>query len=164
MSVPPPLVFLVHGVLSEHYRKHHRDLDANHAEAFASTFLEKLFGPDVTAEAGRAVKNLDIQELIWITPDAEEKYRLADILQKTLCREIQHWLRYSGIWRYSVELKALAYARVVAGAADAGMYAIAVQNAKLGLPPTDDLIDDLPEHERAAHEEEARYSEGQRRW
>jgi hypothetical protein len=116
MSTPPALIRLVHGILLEHYRRHHRDLGVGHAEAFAETFLEKLFGREVTAEAGRAVTNLDIPELSWTTPDADENYRLADVLQKTLCRELRHWLLHSGVWRINVERKSLAYARVSATA------------------------------------------------
>jgi len=161
MSTPPALTRLVRGVLLEHYRRHHRDLGVGHAEAFVDTFLEKLFSRDVATEAGRAVDNLDIPDLPWTTPDADENYRLADVLQKTLCREIRQWLQRSGVWRLNVERKSLAYARVVAGAADGWTYMIAMQNARHGYisSEADDYISD---EERQAIEAEARYS-GERR-
>jgi hypothetical protein len=132
-DVPYDLVYLVHNVTAAHYRQHHQDPDGHRAEAFAETFLEKLFGPAVQADAGRAVASLDVQDLPRVASGGDENYRLAGILQDVLCREIQHWLLTSRIWRYNVERKALAYARAVACAADAGTYMNALQNARSGM-------------------------------
>lgn len=163
MSIPPPLVRLVHIVLVDHYRQHHRDLDTEHAEAFALAFREKLLGPITTAEASRAASELDIQPLAWVSPGADEMYQHVGALRQTLCREIRHWLAESGVWRFNVQEKALAYVRAVANAADAATYRTAVQNAKNGYMQEDSYAD-LPEHERTAIEVENRYQEGRRRW
>ena len=66
-----------------------------------------------------------------------------------------------GPWRYDFERKALAFARVVAGAVGE-TYEIAVENGKRGRSPASPHAD-LPDAERVAYEAEDRYNEG-RRW
>jgi hypothetical protein len=113
-------------------------------------------------DAGRAVANLEIQELPEVWPGADETSRLGGILRHTLCREIRHWLLQAGVWRGNVELKSLAYARSIAGAADEWTYAIAVQNALRGYS-REPRFSGMSEAERAAHEAEEHYQLGRRR-
>jgi hypothetical protein len=161
-SIPPPLVRLIHRVLVEHYRQYHRDLDSGHAEVFAETFPDKLFGLEATTDANRAVANLDVQELPLVAPGGDDTFRFCGALRDTLCREIRNWLLNSGVFQYNVEMKALAYARAVAVAADEWTYISALENARRGYP-SEARYAGLPDAERAAHEAEERYQEGRRR-
>src|SRR5262249_38653646 len=130
MNVPWPLIYTVRLVLEAHYRSHHPD--GRRADAFADAFLQKLFIPTTQADAGRAVAALEVMELPRISAGADETYRLAAVLRETLCREIRQWLVESGVWRFNIQQKALAYARAIASSVDGGMYLHAAQTARHG--------------------------------
>lgn len=163
MNIPPDLVRLIHVTLSNHYRQYHRADNANRAEIFAETLGKKLLGPVVQADANRAVAHLEVDELPWVSNDADETYRLAGILREALCREIRQWLVQSGVWQYNVREKALAYARAVAIAADASAYLTALQNARRGYLPGD-AYDGMSDEERRARQVEEGYSGSRGRW
>jgi len=160
MSIPPQLLKFVHNLLVQHYLRRHRN---GNSETFAGTLVRKLFAHDTQAGAGQAVANLDIQELPWVSPGADEHYQIAAVLRETLAYEIDEWLLQSGIWKFNSEQKSLAYSHALANAVDGGTYLAAVHNAERGYSSSA-VHASLPEAEQRAHDDEARYNERRRRW
>jgi hypothetical protein len=160
MRIPPDFVRLIHVVLVGHYKRHYHDGDP---EVFAVSFAENLLGPLTLAEASRAADHVDIKNLPYVAVGADENWRLAGVLRQVLARDVRKWLLESGIWQYSPDLKARAFAHALANSVDAGFYGQAIANAKHGSFLADPY-EDMPERERAAIAAEERCNVGRGRW
>lgn len=160
MQTPPRLTRLIHATLVAHFKRHYQD-DFERAELFSEALADCLLGEMTNASAAGAAANLDVQPLLPAFDGSSEEYKMAGILRQTLCREVRQWLVDSGVWRYSSDLKALAFARVVANKVDGGTYSSALQQAKLGVRQVPD--DAVSAEEREAMAVEARYA-GDWRW